>query len=59
MERVLKRDFRPIAAVPAAPATSAKLMQEQFVVMARAGMARQDKTPAVGSRQMDVDHLDG
>ena len=29
------------------------------MVMARAGMARQDKTPAVGSRQMDVDHLDG
>ena len=32
------------------------LMQEQFVVMARAGMARQDKTPAVGGRQMYVDH---
>ena len=26
------------------------------MVMARAGMARQDKTPAVRSRQMDVDH---
>ena len=37
----------------------AKLMQGQFVVMARSGMARQDKTPAVRSRQMDVDHLDG
>ena len=26
------------------------------MVMARAGMARQDKTPAVGGRQMYVDH---
>ena len=29
------------------------------MVLVRPGMARQDKTPAVGSREMDVYHLDG
>ena len=36
-----------------------ELVQQQSVLRIRPGMARQDEMPAIGRRQMHIDHLEG
>ena len=36
-----------------------ELVQQQVVLPVRPGMARQDELPAIGPRQMHIDHLEG
>ena len=36
-----------------------ELVQQQSVLPVRPGMARQDELPAIGRRQMHIDHLEG
>ena len=57
---LVKRFLTPLAFIwPCA----AEMSSQAYALTASSGtpsaMAWQDKTPAVGSRQMDVDHLDG
>ena len=35
-----------------------ELVQQQVVLRIRPGMARQDELPAIGRRQMHIDHLE-